>query len=199
MGESISLGSGQDSSPGEDGSISNGNGSFSSGSTVGTSLGLMGGAKDIFDKIRDHIDSSIDFAVYLSIGTGVVEIIAGLYLGGGGGVGGILLAPESGGTSLALSYAGVTTGAALIKGGIIQVVSGLAVISMKNGDGNKYEKSGRGKSRENKDVKKIAKKYKIDENKFGRYIEDVKYDEGIPNHTNFTWKELEDLAQNFMK
>ena len=43
MGESISLGSGQDSSPGEDGSISNGNGSFSSGSTVGTSLGMMGG------------------------------------------------------------------------------------------------------------------------------------------------------------
>ncbi len=151
--------------------------------------------KNSFGKMREHLDRGIEYSAYLTIGLGIAEVIAGGLLVGGSGAGFTI----SGGSSAALSYAGVTAGGMLIRGGMLQVISGIAVLSMKNGDRNKYEKSGRGKSRENKDIKKVAKKYKINENDFGRYVEDVKYDEGIPNNTNFTWQELEKLAQNFMK
>ncbi|MBL1229827.1 hypothetical protein IW492_11350 [Enterococcus sp. BWB1-3] len=51
-----------------------------------------------------------------------------------------------------------------------------------------------------KQIESIAKKYKINpvqRREFGDYIESLK--DLVPNNKNFSWKELEKLAKEFME
>ncbi len=143
--------------------------------------------KNSFGKMREHLDRGIEYSAYLTIGLGIAEVIAGGLLVGGSGAGFTI----SGGSSAALSYAGVTAGGMLIRGGMLQVISGIAVLSMKNGEGGRnlektpnnnkklFEKVKGSKALKNKETGEIWEKDLFHKNHYEVYKNKRDWENGI--------------------
>ena len=61
------------------------------------------------------------------------------------------------------------------------------------------EKTQNANASDRKQVDSIAKRFNLDRRKFGDFIEETKQNQGRGSSDNFTYKELEDLAKEFLE
>jgi hypothetical protein len=82
--------------------------------------------------------------------------------------------------------------------GVATVAAGLAMIATNQNGGNSHREKTRGANTNDKQqIDSVARDAKIDRREFGDFIERAKKAEGRGPSDNYTYKELQELANTF--